>query len=224
MEKNDGGRVSMTHQHAGQPVVHAGLPIADAKAVIVAIHGRGASAEVILELAKQIGSDDVAYIAPQAKFNTWYPQSFLAPIEQNEPGLSTGLGLIDQIVKQTAQQGIDAEQVVLMGFSQGSCLALEYTARHARRYGGIIGFSGGLVGPPGSPRNYVGNLEGTPIFVGCSDADFHIPLERVRETSKVLGAMGAQVDERIYPGMGHTVNQDELTAARQLVQNLVLKS
>jgi predicted esterase len=207
----------MTDPHAGQPVLHAGAPVAGARLAVICIHGRGASAEDILGLAAELGTTDVAYLAPQAAGGSWYPLSFLAPIAQNEPGLASALGVIDGMVRALNQQGIPAERVALLGFSQGACLSLEYVARHARRYAGIAGLSGGLIGPPGTPRAYAGTFEGTPVFLGCSDIDPHIPLERVRESADVFRRMGATVDERIYPRMGHTVNRDELDAVRTLV-------
>jgi len=182
------------------------------------IHGRGASAEDMINLAREIRTADVAFIAPQAPGNTWYPFSFLAPIEQNEPALSRALSTVDGSVRSLAEQGFDSTRVGLLGFSQGACLSLEYAAQHARRYAAIIGLSGGLIGPPGTPRDYTGSFDGTPVFLGCSDIDAHIPLERVHETADVFRQMGANVDERIYEGMGHTVNVDELKAVQALLR------
>jgi predicted esterase len=204
--------------HAGQPVLHAGVRVADARLVAVMIHGRGASAENILQLAGELRASDVAYLAPQAAGHTWYPYSFLSPIPQNEPGITSGLGVIERLVEGVGQQGVGPERVVLMGFSQGACLSLEFAARHARRYHAIAGLSGGLIGPPGTPRNYRGQFDGTPVFLGCSDVDPHIPLERVHETAEVFRRMGANVDERIYPGMGHTVSDDEQQAVDALLR------
>ena len=203
--------------HAGQPVLHHGPPIAAARLVAIMIHGRGASAEDILGLAQELRSTGVTYLAPQASGHTWYPYSFLAPIPQNEPGITSGLRVIAGLVDDAGRQGVPAERVALMGFSQGACLALEFAARHARRYAVVAGFSGGLIGPPGTPRDYDGSFDGTPVFLGCSDVDPHIPLERVHETSEVFRRMGANVDERIYPRMGHTVNREELDAVQKLL-------
>ena len=205
------------HPHANQPVLTLGPTPAEARLGAILIHGRGASAEDILGLAHELALPDVAYLAPQAAGHTWYPYSFLSRTEQNEPGLSSALLVIEGLVQQFEQQGIPADRVVLMGFSQGACLTLEFAARHARRYAAIAGFSGGLIGPPGTPRDYPASLDSTPVFIGCSDVDPHIPVERVRESAEVYRRMGAAVDERIYPGMGHTINQAEIDAVRNLL-------
>lgn len=203
--------------HAGQPVLRAGSPVADARLVAIMIHGRGASAENILQLAREFHASDIAYLAPQAAGSTWYPYSFLSPIEQNEPGISSGLRVIERLIDDVTRQGSQPERIVLMGFSQGACLSLEFAARHPRQYAAIVGFSGGVIGPPGTPRDYAGTFDRTPVFLGCSDVDPHIPLERVHETAAVFRRMGASVDERIYPGMGHTVANDELEAVDALL-------
>jgi phospholipase/carboxylesterase len=197
----------------------AGAPLKDARAVAVMLHGRGATAQDILSLNDELGQD-VAYLAPQAPGNTWYPQSFLAPLERNEPFLSRSLAAIAVVLSDLAGQGIAPDQVMLLGFSQGGCLALEFVARQARRYGGVAGLSAGLIGPPGLTRNYRGSLTGTPVFIGCSDVDPHIPLDRVHESCQVLTAMGAVVTERIYPGIGHAINQDEIAHVRKLLDNI----
>jgi len=203
--------------HAGQPVLRAGSPVADARLVAIMIHGRGASAENILQLAREFHAADIAYLAPQAAGSTWYPYSFLSPIEQNEPGISSGLRVIESLIDDVTRQGSQPGRIVLMGFSQGACLSLEFAARHPRQYAAIVGFSGGVIGPPGTPRDYAGTFDRTPVFLGCSDVDPHIPLERVHETAAVFRRMGASVDERIYPGMGHTVANDELEAVDALL-------
>jgi predicted esterase len=205
---------SVQDPHAGQPVLHYGPPIAQARRVAIFIHGRGASAEDILGLAPELGTDDVAYLAPQAAGHTWYPHSFLSPIPQNEPGITSALGVVARLVEST---GLGSERVVILGFSQGACLALEFAARNPRRYAAVVALSGGLIGPPGTPRDYPGSMENTPVFIGCSDIDAHIPVERIRESAEVFRRMAAVVDERIYPGMGHTINEDELSAVRALV-------
>ncbi len=174
----------------------------------------------MMPLADAFGRDDIAYLAPQAAQNTWYPNSFLMPTEQNEPGLSSALAVLAGLVERLAAEGFGPERIGILGFSQGACLATEFSARNARRYGCVVGLSGGLIGPPGTKRDYGGSLSGTPVFLGCSDIDPHIPLERVRETAAVLGAIGAQVDERIYPGFGHSVNGDEVEAIRALLHGL----
>jgi predicted esterase len=203
--------------HAGQPVFTAGPKPADARRTVIMVHGRGGSAQDILGLARQVRTQDVAYLAPQAKGSTWYPYSFLTAIDKNEPFLSSALGLLARLVDQLASEGITNERVALLGFSQGACLALEFAARHPTRYAGIVGLSGGLIGPPGTPREYTGSFAGAPVFLGCSDIDAHIPVERVHETSDVLQRMDALVDLRIYPQMGHTINDDEIGAVRGLL-------
>jgi predicted esterase len=171
----------------------------------------------MLTLADEFASEDVAWIAPQAAGQTWYPYSFLSPIEQNEPGLSSALRVLSGLVAELALAHVPPRRIGVLGFSQGACLSLEFAARRADRYAAVVGLSGGLIGPPGTPRDYVGSLAGTPVFLGCSDMDPHIPVERVRESGEVLRRMGAQVDERIYPRMGHTINHDELDAVRMLL-------
>jgi predicted esterase len=206
--------------HTGQWLHVMGAPLDAAKTACLMIHGRGATAESILALAEEFPHAEMAYVAPQAAGNTWYPQSFLRPIESNEPALSSALALVDAVVEKLVESGIPHEKIVLLGFSQGACLATEYAARHAQGYGGVIAFSGGLIGPEGTPRNYEGDFAGTPIFLGCSDIDSHIPLARVEETAAVFERMGAAVTKRIYPGMGHTVNRDEVDFVRELIQKL----
>jgi predicted esterase len=185
------------------------------------VHGRGGSADDILALSDEIGIPGFAYLAPQAAGNSWYPNSFLSPIAQNEPGISSGLAAIASVLETIDRAGIPAERAMMLGFSQGACLSLEFTARAARRYGGVVGLSGGLIGPEGTPRGYSGSLAGTPVFLGCSDVDPHIPEARVIETATVLRRLGADVDVRIYPGMGHTINQDELEAVRGMMRAVI---
>ena len=202
-------------------VLTGGAPLKGARAAAILIHGRGSSAEDILSLGDAFGQDDIAYLAPQAPNGTWYPYSFLAPLAQNEPHLSNALGVVAAAFTHLAREGFVPERVALVGFSQGGCLALEYAARNAARYGAVAGLSAGLIGPPGTPRDYKGSLAGTPVFLGCSDVDGHIPLARVHESRDVLGTLGAQVDERIYPRMGHTVNEDEVAAVAALLKRIV---
>ena len=211
----------MSGPHAGARVFEAGAPLARAKAAMVLIHGRGATAESILSLAEVFAQPDIAYFAPQAEDNTWYPYSFLMPIEQNEPRLSSALQVIADLLASLESQGFPAERVAIGGFSQGACLATEFAARNARRYGGVIGLSGGLIGTPGTPRNYAGSLAGTPVFLGCSDVDAHIPLERVQETTRILTALGGAVTERIYKNFGHAVNDDEIANCRRILSRLI---
>lgn len=210
----------MVGPHQGGRVVTGGAPLQDARAAMILVHGRGATAESMMPLADAFGRGDVAYLAPQAAQSTWYPYSFLMPTEQNEPGLSSALSVLAGLVERLAAQNFGAERIGILGFSQGACLATEFAARNPRRYGCIVGLSGGLIGPPNSPRNYGGSLAGTPVFLGCSDIDQHIPLERVHETATVLRGMGGEVDERIYPGFGHSVNGDEVEAVKALAERL----
>ena len=206
--------------HRDQPVLEAGGPLSTAPAAVVMVHGRGAGAEDILALAAELGRPDLAYLAPQAAGHTWYPRSFLAPIPENEPFLSSALATLAALLARAAAAGVLPERTLLLGFSQGACLATEFAARNARRYGGLVGLSGGLIGPDGTPRDYPGDLAGTPVFLGCSDVDPHIPVARVQESADVLRRLGGDVDARIYPGMGHTVNRDELLAVRALLAAL----
>jgi len=198
-------------------VLATGAPLERARAAVVMVHGRGGTPEDILGLAQEFGQSDIAYLAPQADGHTWYPYSFLAPMPQNEPHLTNALATVDAVVKQLGAQGFTSERVGLIGFSQGGCLALEYAARNATRYAAVAGLSAGLIGPPGTPRDYAGTFDGTPVFLGCSDIDSHIPLERVHESRDVLSRMGASVTERIYPRMGHTINADEVAAVTQML-------
>jgi predicted esterase len=198
-------------------VLAAGEPLARARAAAILVHGRGGSADDILALADEFGQDDIAYLAPQALGHSWYPYSFLAPLEQNEPHLSNALATVGAAFDHVAREGFTPERVALIGFSQGGCLALEYVARNAKRYGAVAGLSAGLIGPLGLPRDYPGSFAGTPVFLGCSDVDSHVPLWRVQESRDALGRMGAAVTERIYPGMGHTVNADEIAHVARLL-------
>ena len=205
------------HPHAGQPLLRHGPPVDRARIALILLHGRGASAEDILGLTQEFQWEDVACLAPQAAGRTWYPYSFLAPIPQNEPNLSGALRVVGRLVADLQGQGLSTDRIALLGFSQGACLALEFAARNAAAYAAVVGLSGGLIGPPGTSRNYPGSLNGTPVFLGCSDIDAHIPVERVRESADVFRRMSATVDERIYPRMGHTINRDELEAVNALL-------
>jgi predicted esterase len=205
------------HPHGGQPMLLGGAPLDSAKGALIAVHGRGGGAEDIMALAREVSPSGVTILAPQAAGNTWYPYSFLEPTERNEPYLSSALRLVADLIEQLEEQGMPPQRVALLGFSQGACLTLEAIARHARRYAGVIGFSGGLIGPPGTSFNFAGSLDGTPVFLGCSDIDPHIPKERVEESAVALRRLGAAVDVRLYTGMGHTVNRDELEAARTML-------
>jgi phospholipase/carboxylesterase len=203
--------------HAGQPVRAAGAPLDAAKVAVVMIHGRGASAESILTLAPALEEEGVAFVAPQAAGGTWYPYGFMSPMERNEPGITSAMHAIGRTLALVADAGIPRARTLLLGFSQGACLATEFAARYAERYAGVAGLSGGLIGPDGTPRNYAGSLDDTPVFLGCSDVDFHIPAERVRETAEVLRRLGGDVTMRLYEGMGHTVNEDEIAHVRAML-------
>ena len=183
--------------HQNQPVLAAGQPLDRAAAAMVLVHGRGATAQGILSLAEELAHPGFAYLAPQAAGNSWYPLSFLAPIERNEPHLSSALAALSAVLETLGEAGIPPERTLLVGFSQGACLALEFVARHAQRFGGVVGLSGGLIGPPGTPRDYPGSLGGTPVFLGCSDVDPHIPKERVIESAEILQHLGADVTVRL---------------------------
>jgi phospholipase/carboxylesterase len=199
----------------------AGAPLAGARAVVIMLHGRGGTADDILTLADLFAQSDLAYLAPQAVAGSWYPYSFLAPLERNEPALSTALATVGESLAALASRGFSAERIFLLDFSQGGCLALEYAARRARRYAGVVGLSAGLIGPEQTPRTYQGSLAGSPIFLGCGDRDGHIPLARVRESTRVLTALGADVAERIYAGMGHTINDEEVGHVREMLSTQV---
>ena len=209
------------NRHEGQPVHTRGRRLTEARAVMIMVHGRGATAESILSLVPEFDQPDVAYLAPQAAGYAWYPFSFLEPLERNEPHLSSALGVIAHLIGRVNAAAVPTERIMLLGFSQGACLALEYSARNATRYGGVVGLSGGLIGPDDTPREYPGTLDATPVFVGCSDTDFHIPKARVDESAKVLERLGGTVTERLYPGMGHTVSQDEIDFVKAMLETVV---
>jgi predicted esterase len=203
--------------HQGQPIISAGAPLAEARGAVLLVHGRGASARDILTLVPELDQPDLAYLAPQAAGSTWYPYPFMSPLERNEPFLSSALARLGEALAQIAAEGIPAERTALIGFSQGACLATEFVARNARRYGGVAGLSGGLIGPDGTPRDYAGSLDGTLVVLGCSDVDPHIPVERVTHTGEVLRRLGANVNLRLYPGMGHNINEDEIANVRAML-------
>lgn len=207
--------------HRGGRVLAAGEPLERARGVVILVHGRGASADSILTLAPEFDVPGLTFLAPQATNGSWYPFSFLAPLAHNEPFLSSALGVLGDLLAHVETAGIPAERVVLLGFSQGACLSSEFVARNPRRYGGLVVFSGGLIGPPGTPRDYPGSLAGTPVFLGCSDVDGHIPAERVLESEEVLRRMGGEVTAKLYPGMGHTVNQDEIEHAKLILERVI---
>lgn len=212
----------MNNIHQSQPVLSTGATLGQAKAAVIMVHGRGASAEDILSLIPAIDQPGFAYLAPQAANSTWYPYSFLSPLEMNEPYLTSALATLGALLKAINDAGVPSEKVILLGFSQGACLSSEFAARNARRYGGIVGLSGGLIGPEDSPRDYAGSFHDTPIFLGCSDVDPHIPAVRVQHSAEVMQRMGAQVRARLYPNMAHTVNEDELEFVRLMMSELVI--
>ncbi len=205
--------------HQGMPVLEAGEPLGKARAAMILVHGRGASAEDIMTLAAELTQPGFAYLAPQAEGNEWYPKPFTSPLEANEPYLSSALEVLGHVLARV-EAAIPAQHIILLGFSQGACLTLEFAARHARRYGGVVGLSGGLIGPDGTARDYPGDFGGTPAFLGCSDVDPHIRKDRVVEAAEVYKRMSAQVTMRLYPGMGHTVSQEEIESVREIVASV----
>ncbi|MDE3183554.1 MAG: dienelactone hydrolase family protein [Bacteroidota bacterium] len=198
-------------------IINAGIPLKEAEKVLIMIHGRGGSAEDILSLGKYLNVKDYALLAPQARDHSWYPYSFIAPVSQNEPWLSSALDLIKETLDEITAEGISAENVCLLGFSQGACLTLEFAARNAQKFDGVVAFTGGLIGDKIHTENYKGNFEGTPIFIGSSNPDPHVPVQRVRETTGILKSMHADVTEKIYNGMGHTISEDEIAMANELI-------
>ncbi|QLH78108.1 dienelactone hydrolase family protein [Halosimplex rubrum] len=211
----------MDGPHQGQGLATGGTPLDEAEAAMILVHGRGATAQSILGMGRQLHAEGVALLAPQAARNTWYPNSFLEPVESNEPGRSSGLQAIEDALGEARDAGIPTEKVLVLGFSQGACLGTEFVARNPERYGGHVAFSGGLIGETIDPAEFEGSLDGTPSFVGCSDVDPHIPEERVHVTTEVLEKLEADVEERIYPGMGHGVNDDEIEYVSGMVADLV---
>ena len=206
--------------HQQTNVAEAGTPASEANAAMIMIHGRGATAPSILEMVSTFETDKkIASRAPQANGNTWYPYSFLAPTDQNQPGLSSGLQKIHDIIEELESEGISKENIYLLGFSQGACLASEFVARHPAKYAGLIALSGGVIGDAVNPEEYSGDLNGTPVFLGCSDVDAHIPKERVNETEELLKKLGASVTKKLYPGMGHLVNNDEIEHINALLNS-----
>jgi phospholipase/carboxylesterase len=207
--------------HRNQPLLEAGRPLAEAAGAIILIHGRGASAEDILGLAEAFERPDLAYLAPDAAGHTWYPYSFLAPFEQNEPWLTSALQSVARAVEYATASGVPRERIIVAGFSQGACLATEFTARSAAGYGGLLAFTGGLIGPPGTQFSYTGRLDHTLAFVGAGDPDPHVPWARVEESATVLRALGATVTLRRYPGMPHTVSREEIEEAKKLIASVI---
>jgi predicted esterase len=207
--------------HAGQPIKRMGTNLDDAKVVVILLHGRGTDADSMVPLARELEMTGAHFIIPQAASNRWYPQSAFGPIEDNEPNLSFALERVDDLVQQVVDAGFSRRQIVLSGFSQGACLASEYVARNAESYAGLFVFSGALIGPPGTPHDCPGTLNGMSIFIGCSDADPWIPNDALHETIIAFEGMDAKVDFRVYPGMAHTINQEEIDAVRSMLKDAV---
>lgn len=198
-------------------IIFAGKKLHEAKKTLIMLHGRGASAEDILRLTHYLAVEDFAIVAPQATNYTWYPYSFLVPRKQNEPWLTSALDLLTDEVGNIISNGIKAENIFFTGFSQGACLTLEFVTRKAQKWGGVIAFTGGLIGDKIDPTLYSGDFQGTPVFIGTSNPDPHVPVDRVRETTALLEKMNAKVTEKIYPNMGHTINEDEIEQANKLI-------
>lgn len=209
----------ITNMHANQPTYAAGAPLENAQAAMIMLHGRGADAESILAFAAEFKQTGIAYLAPQAAMHAWYPNRFIAPVASNEPWLTSALEKITSLLEHVHTVGIPPAQTFLLGFSQGACLALEYAARHPQRYAGVFGLSGALIENGDKPRIYEGTLAGTPIFLGCSDVDAHIPADRVTRSAELLRGMDADVTVRLYPGLGHTVNEDEIRFIKDVLEN-----
>jgi len=201
-------------------VLGAGKPLGQSPVAVILVHGRGAGPENILDLVPSLGRD-VTFLAPSAANRTWYPYSFMADIEKNEPYLSSALSVLAALVSEVEAAGIARNHIVMLGFSQGACLTTEFAIRNASRFGGIAAFSGGAIGPPGTTWSESGRFDSTPMFFGCSDVDAHVPADRVRESAGVCARMGAAVTTRIYPGMGHLVNDDEIAWSRDLLDSLI---
>jgi phospholipase/carboxylesterase len=198
-------------------IKYAGVPLEKAKKALIMLHGRGATAESILSLGEHLNVDDYALIAPQATNNTWYPYSFMAPEQENEPWLSSAINIVNQTVDKVLQSGIKSEDIYFLGFSQGACLATEYTARNAQRYGGVVAFTGGLIGKEINMSNYSGDFEQTPIFFGTGNPDFHVPVERVYTSANIARKMNADVTEKVYENRAHTISEDEINIVNSLV-------
>ncbi len=210
----------MMDPHAGQLMHHMGLPLAASGRAAILLHGRNASPRNILDLVPRLARPNFTYLAPAAANSTWYPLSFLAEREQNEPFLSSALRRLDLLIADVVHSGVPRSRIVMLGFSQGACLACEFAYRHPARYGGLVVFSGGLIGPPGTTWTGAGSFDGMPAFLGGSDSDAHVPVTRVEESSAVLARMGAVVTTCTYPGMGHLVNDDEIRHAQTLMDTI----
>ncbi len=206
-----------TTVHQGQPTRTVGATLQEADQFIIMLHGRGATADSMLPLAETLHNGKTHFAIPQAALNRWYPNSAFTDLAANEPDLSSALARIDSLVEEANHAGFKDSQIMFGGFSQGACLAAEYVARNARPYGGLFVFSGALIGPPGTPRQYPGSFENMPVFIGSSDVDPWVPYELIVETAEVFTQMGAQVDFQTYPGMAHTINEDELNRVQAML-------
>ena len=206
--------------HQGQPVIRFGADINAAKMIVILLHGRGSDAESMLPIAEALNLEGVRFFIPQAALNRWYPQSAFGPLEANEPDLSSALAFIDGLVEDARGRGFSDQQIAFGGFSQGACLASEYVARNASKYAGLFIFSGALIGPKDMPRNYPGSFDNMPVFTGGSDVDPWVSYDLIKDTVRVFEQMGANVDLRIYPGMAHTVNQDEIDSVRSMLASV----
>ncbi len=212
--------IPQSQLHAPEVRAQVGAPLEEAKAATVLVHGRGDSAHGILGLATVVQAPGVAFLAPEARHNVWYPHSFLAPPQQNEPWLSSALSALDAVVSTATASGVPRDRIALLGFSQGACLVTEYAAREGGRFGGVVALSGGLIGDVVDRGRYASSLDGTKAFFGCSDVDPYIPVERVKESAALYRDLGAAVEERIYPGFTHSVNQDEVDWWQALLDDL----
>jgi predicted esterase len=221
MAMQPGASASPSDPHADQPVFTAGPQPEDAPATLVLVHGRGGTAEDILSLYPELEIEYLAALAPQAAGQTWYPHSFLVPTDSNQPYLDSALRKLASVVHDLLARGVPAERIAVLGFSQGACLTSEFVARNPRRYGAVMVLTGGVIGPPGTQRNYPGSLAGTRVFLGCGDPDPHIPFARVLESESVFQRMGAEVEVRRYPGRPHTISRDELDVCRTMLRRLV---
>jgi len=211
----------MPNPHLGQPILASGAPLEGCRAAALLFHGRGRTPEEMIALAVRMAVPGVAYLAPTADGNSWYPYSFLEPLERNQPALSHALAACEALVGELLERGIDRRRLVLIGFSQGACLTAEYAVRHTRRYGGVVLFTGGLIGPPGTRWEQSGAFDGTPIFLGGSSVDAFVPVARMRESAAIFRALGAQVTEQFYDQDGHVVTDSEIAAARAIIQTAV---
>ncbi len=204
-------------QHSGQNILTAGRDIAEAQNALIMLHGRGATAADILSLKIELKTESTFIAAPQAADNSWYPHGFTDPRQFNEPHIQSGFSVIEELIKAINANGISSGKIILFGFSQGACLVLDYLARNPQRLGGVIALSGGLIGDKLNYMDYQGNLEGTPLFIGCGDNDPHISVSRMKETAKIFKLLNAQVFERIYENLGHTINSEEIERINKML-------